>query len=192
MNAYRPFGNRKVLWIAGSSETDRLSTHPTHPAHPTMHRILAAALVSALACRPAEPPAEPITAAPAWSDTAPHQERFVDANGVRLNVLDWGGTGPALVLIHGYGDSPHLYDDIAPALTDQFHVVAYARRGHGKSSGAESYTNAALAADLIAVMDSLGLAKASLVGWSMGGNEITAAAGMYPERVDRIVYLDGA
>jgi pimeloyl-ACP methyl ester carboxylesterase len=41
-------------------------------------------------------------------------------------------------------------------------------------------------------MDSLGIAKASLAGWSMGGNEITAAAGLYPDRVERIVYLDGA
>ena len=157
-----------------------------------MHRFLAVALISALAaCRPAETPAPP-PPPPAWTDAATHKERFVEANGVRLNVLDWGGTGPALILIHGYGDSPHVFDDIAPALTDRFHVVAYARRGHGKSSSAESYSNAALAGDLIAVMDSLGIAKASLAGWSMGGNEITAAAGMYPDRVERIVYLDGA
>lgn len=148
-------------------------------------------ILALAACRPAEPPPEP-AATPAWSDAARHEQRFVDANGVRLHVLDWGGSGPALVLIHGYGDSPHVYDDIAPAFTDQFRVVAYARRGHGKSSSAESYTNAALAGDLIAVMDSLGIAKASLAGWSMGGNEITAAAGSYPDRIDRIVYLDGA
>lgn len=96
------------------------------------------------------------------------------------------------MLVHGYGDSPHVYDDIAPAFTPNFHVVSYARRGHGKSSGADSYSNAALAADLVAVMDSLGIAKAHLAGWSMGGNEITAVAGAYPNRVEKIVYLDGA
>ena len=135
------------------------------------------------------PPAE-TAAAPAWRDSAPHTERFVEANGARLNVMDWGGSGPALILIHGYGDSPHVFDDFAPALADSFHIVAYARRGHGKSTATESFSNATLAADLIAVMDSLGIAKASLAGWSMGGNEITAAAGLYPDRIDKIVYLD--
>jgi pimeloyl-ACP methyl ester carboxylesterase len=141
------------------------------------------------ACRPAEPPSD-AAAPPAWEDPASHAERFVTAIGVRLHVLDWGGTGPALVLIHGYGDSPHIFDDFVPALGGRFRVVAYARRGHGKSSGADDFSNTALAADLIAVMDSLGIARASLAGWSMGGNEITAAAGMYPDRVERIVYLD--
>lgn len=159
-----------------------------------MRRLLALSVLTLTACAPAEQPAEKSTAAatPAWSDAATHQERFVETNGVRLNVLDWGGTGPALVLVHGYGDSPHVFDDIAPLFTDRFHVVAYARRGHGKSSGGESFSSATLAADLMGVMDSLGIAKANLAGWSMGGNEITAAAGLYPDRVEKIVYLDGA
>jgi pimeloyl-ACP methyl ester carboxylesterase len=146
-------------------------------------------LLAAIACRPDQPPADAAVES-VWRDPAPHAERFVDANGVRLHVLDWGGTGPALVLIHGYGDTPHIFDDFVPALGGQFRVVAYARRGHGRSSSAEDYSNAALAGDLIAVMDSLGIARASLAGWSMGGNEITAAAGMFPDRVDRIIYLD--
>ncbi len=159
-----------------------------------MRRLFALSVLALTACAPAEQPAETpaATVTPAWSDASTHQERFVETNGARLNVLDWGGTGPALVLVHGYGDSPHVFDDIAPSFTDRFHVVAYARRGHGKSSGGESYSNATLAADLKGVMDSLGIAKANLAGWSMGGNEITAAAGLYPDRVEKIVYLDGA
>ncbi len=157
-----------------------------------MHRIFAVILIITLACRPAEPPPEPAAATPAWSDASAHTERFVETNGVRLQVLDWGGSGPALILIHGYGDSPHVFDEIAPAFTNQFRVVAYARRGHGGSSGGESFSNATLAADLLGIMDSLGIAKASLAGWSMGGNEITAAAGSQPDRVEKIVYLDGA
>lgn len=146
-------------------------------------------VVLAAACsRAADAP--PADTAAIWRDLTPHTERWVQADGARLHVLDWGGTGPALILIHGYGDSPHVFDDFAPALAESFRIVAYARRGHGKSSSAESYSNADLALDLITVMDSLGIAKASLAGWSMGGNEITAAAGLYPERVEKIVYLD--
>jgi pimeloyl-ACP methyl ester carboxylesterase len=162
-----------------------------------MYRMLALSILAVAACRPADQTSEKsaeksANAPPAWSDASAHKESFVQANGARLNVLDWGGTGPALVLVHGYGDSPHVYDDIAPAFTNKFHVVSYARRGHGKSSSAESYSNASLAGDLITVMDSLGISKAYLAGWSMGGNEITAAAGTYPNRVEKMVYLDGA
>ena len=156
-----------------------------------MNRPLTLCLLSLAACRPADRAADTAATATVWSDAAAHQERFIEANGVRLNVLDWGGTGPALILIHGYGDSPHAFDDLAPAFTDRFRVVAYARRGHGKSSGGESFTNETLAADLVAVMDSLGIAKANLAGWSMGGNEITAVAGLFPDRVEKLVYLEG-
>jgi alpha-beta hydrolase superfamily lysophospholipase len=68
-----------------------------------------------------------------WSDLAPHKSGFVIANGIRLNYLDWGVSGPALVLIHGCGNNLHLFDDLASALTDRFCVIAYARRGHGRS-----------------------------------------------------------
>jgi pimeloyl-ACP methyl ester carboxylesterase len=127
-----------------------------------------------------------------WSDAAPHKSGFVTANGIRLNYLDWGGSGAALILIHGATTSPHAFDDLASAFTDRFRVVAYARRGHGQSDAKEPYDGATLTEDLRGMMDALGIAKAHLAGWSMGGNEITAMAGTHPKRVDRIVYLDAA
>ena len=155
-----------------------------------MYRRLAVCLLTLAACRPAGRAADSAAATSPWRDAAAHRERFVETNGVRLYVLDWGGSGPALILIHGYGDSPHAFDDIAPKFADRFRVVAYARRGHGRSSSGESFSNTTLAMDLIGVMDSLGIAKANLAGWSMGGSEITAAAALYPDRVEKIVYLD--
>jgi len=128
----------------------------------------------------------------AWSDAAPHSSGFVNASDVRLHYLDWGGSGPTLILIHGYGDNPHVFDDLAPAFTDSFRVVAYARRGHGRSGKAGPFETATLTEDLRTLMDSLHITRAHLAGWSMGGNEITMMAGRHPERVDRIVYLDGA
>jgi len=117
---------------------------------------------------------------------------FVTANGVQLQYIDWGGSGPALILIHGLGFNPHYFDDLAPAFTDRFRVVAYARRGHGQSEAKGPYDTATLTEDLRALMDGLGITKAHLAGHSMGGDEITAMAGTHPERVDRIVYLDAA
>ena len=128
----------------------------------------------------------------AWSDTSPHKSGFITANGIRLHYLDWGGSGPTLILIHGYRNNPHLFDDLAPAFTDCFRVIAYARRGHGQSEAKGPYDTATLTEDLRSLMDGLGIAKAHLAGFSMGGDEITAMAGTHPERVDRIVFLDAA
>jgi pimeloyl-ACP methyl ester carboxylesterase len=127
-----------------------------------------------------------------YIDPATHRSGFVTSNGVRLNYLDWGGPGPALILISGAFSNPHIFDDLSPAFTDRFRVVAYARRGHGQSEAKEPYDTSTLTEDLRGLMDGLGITKAHLAGWSMGGNEITAMAGTYPERVDRIVYLDAA
>jgi len=66
-----------------------------------------------------------------WTDTAAHKSAFVTVNGIRMNYLDWGGNKPVLILIHGFQDNPHVFDDLAPAFTDHFRVIAYARRGHG-------------------------------------------------------------
>jgi pimeloyl-ACP methyl ester carboxylesterase len=127
-----------------------------------------------------------------WSDQSNHKSSFLNINGIRLNYLDWGGKGPTLILIHGYADNPHVFDDLAPAFADKFRVIAYARRGHGLSDTTGTYSSSTLTEDLHGLMDSLGIAKANLAGWSMGGNEITDMAVKYPDRVGRIIYLEGA
>ena len=127
-----------------------------------------------------------------WVDTSPHTEGFVKVNGVALEYLDWGGAGEVLILIHGSGDNPHVFDDLAPEFTDRFHVIAYARRGHGRSQARPPYDTATLTDDLRGLMDALRIPRASLIGWSFGGNEITAMAALHPDRVDKLVYLDAA
>lgn len=119
------------------------------------------------------------------------REAFATVNGIRLHYMDWGGTGPALILVHGMGDSPHIFDNLAPAFSRDFRVIAYARRGHGQSDAPDGpYEIAALLEDLRQLLDILGIAKAHLLGWSMGGNEITEFAGRYPERTLKLVYLE--
>lgn len=127
-----------------------------------------------------------------WTDPSPHVSRFVGTQGIQINYLDWGGSGTPLLLLHGIGDNPHAFDDLAPAFTDRFHVIAPARRGHGLSENKPPYDTETLTEDLRGFMDELRIPRAHLAGWSMGGNEITAMAGLYPERVVRLVYLDAA
>jgi non-heme chloroperoxidase len=134
-----------------------------------------------------------------WVDPSAKHIRFISvpakAGGtVRLEVVDWGGRGQALVLLAGLGESGHIYNDIAPRLTDRFRVIALTRRGHGASSRADSstYVLDTLVADIRAVMDSLQLTRASLIGHSIAGAEITRFAARFPDRVDKLVYLDAS
>ena len=134
-----------------------------------------------------------------WTDTSASHVRFIAVPGpagkdIRLEVIDWGGRGPAVVMLAGLGESGHIYNDLAPRLTDQFRVIALTRRGHGASSHADSSTCVldTLAADIAAVMDSLRLKRASLIGHSIAGAEITRFAARWPERTDKLVYLDAS
>ena len=134
-----------------------------------------------------------------WVDPSTKHVRFIAVPGqggkqVQLEVIDWGGRGPALLLLAGLGESGHIYNDLAPGLTDRFRVIALTRRGHGISSGADSSTCVldTLVADIVAVMDSLQLERASLIGHSIAGAEITRFAARWPDRTDKLVYLDAS
>jgi non-heme chloroperoxidase len=134
-----------------------------------------------------------------WVDPSTKHVRFIAVPGqagthVQLEVIDWGGRGPALLLLAGLGESGHIYNDLAPGLTDGFRVVALTRRGHGASSRADSSTCVLdmLVADIAAVMDSLQLKRASLIGHSIAGAEITRFAARWPDRTDKLVYLDAS
>lgn len=131
---------------------------------------------------------------PPYVDPSPHTAGFVTTkDGINLHCLDFGGTGEALVLLAGAGNSAHVFDEFAPQLTNLFHVYAFTRRGFGESSQPRSgYDTATLAEDIRTILDGLKITKAHLVGHSLAGTEITYFAGKYPERVLRIVYLDAA
>ena len=147
--------------------------------------ILLAAAAALFACLSDTKPTEEVPASEVPGDS------FVTVNGVRIKYLDWGGTGQALVLIHGVDESPHAFDHLAAELRNDFRVIAYARRGHAHSDAPDGpYDNATLVEDLRQLLDSLGIAETNLLGWSMGGNEITEFAGRYPQRTRKLVYLE--
>jgi pimeloyl-ACP methyl ester carboxylesterase len=127
-----------------------------------------------------------------WQDPSKHRVQFVTVEpGVRLEVVDWGGSGRALVLLTGSGNTAHVFDDFAGKLTGIAHVYGITRRGFGASSHPESgYTDQRLADDVLQVLDSLKLVGPVLVGHSMGGNELTTLASQHPDRVSGLVYMD--
>ena len=122
-----------------------------------------------------------------------YQDRFIVANGARLYVADWGGNGPVLLFMPGFGNGAHIFDSLAPAFVDRFHVAALTPRGFPPSDAPDSgYTIRQLAADVSVVLDSLHATKAVLAGHSISGAVITRFAQDYPNRLLAAVYLDGA
>lgn len=129
-----------------------------------------------------------------WRDPSKHSVQFVTVqDGVRLEVLDWGGSGRPVVLLAGYLTA-HAYDDFAPKLATTCHVYGITRRGYGASSRPDSgYTAQASADDVLKVLDALKLnALPVLVGHSFGGQDLSALGAQHSERIAGLVYLNSA
>jgi len=117
---------------------------------------------------------------------------FVDALGVRVHVRDTGPRGaPAVVLLHGFASSLQTWDDWARDLERDHRVIRYDMPGFGLTGADPSgdYTDARAMAVLLALLDRLGVARASLIGHSMGGRIAWSFASLHPERVDRLVLV---
>ena len=124
---------------------------------------------------------------------AEHQVKFLQGSTHnKLEVLDWGGEGQAIIFLTGLGNSGHVFDEFAPRFTDRFHVYAVSRRGYGASEPSTGYDMKTLTDDILAVMDSLQIEKVIFAGHSIAGDEMSKLAVLYPSRVDKIIYLDAA
>jgi non-heme chloroperoxidase len=122
-------------------------------------------------------------------------EQFVPVEPeVKLQVLDWGGTGRPLVFLSGLGDDAHIYDKFAPKLTEKYHVYGITRRGFGASSkpvpGSGNYNADRLGDDVLAVIDALKIDRPVLVGHSIAGEELSSVGSRHPEKVSGLIYLD--
>jgi pimeloyl-ACP methyl ester carboxylesterase len=130
----------------------------------------------------------------ACRDTTPHKTRFVRVErGVELEVVDWGGENKpqTMVLLTGLGDNAHVFDGFAQQFTDYFHVIGITRRGFAPSSQPKNgYDVETRARDDIAVLDALRIGRATFVGHSLAGSELTKLGELYGNRVDKLVFLD--
>lgn len=98
----------------------------------------------------------------------------------------WDGPadGPVLVLSNSLMSNLSMWDDTVPALVDTYRVLRYDKRGHGQSTVTPGpYSIASLSADLIGLMDALGIAKAHVAGLSMGGMISQYVGANHPDRV---------
>ncbi|HKB10445.1 MAG TPA: alpha/beta hydrolase [Vicinamibacterales bacterium] len=128
----------------------------------------------------------------AWKDPAVHTVQFVTVDrNVKLEVLDFGGSGRPLVFLAGLGNTAHVFDRFAPKFTATHHAYAVTRRGFGDSSAPpDGYAADRLGDDVLAVLDALKLARPALAGHSIAGEELSSIASRHPDRVSGLVYLD--
>jgi pimeloyl-ACP methyl ester carboxylesterase len=147
--------------------------------------VLALFLGLALVLR-REPPPGPTGA---WLATAGLAPRFETIGGVRLRYVR-AGSGPAVVLLHGFASSIVTWRDTMPLLARSHDVVAVDFPGFGESEIRPDLPPSAYPRLVVGLMDRLGIARASLVGNSMGGGVAVVVAGRHPDRVDRLVLID--
>jgi non-heme chloroperoxidase len=119
------------------------------------------------------------------------RSRMILVNDVKLQYLDWGGEGRALIFLAGFANTPHFFDPLARQFSHRFHVLGLTRRAHGESEQPEDgYDIDTLASDIVGFMDALEIGSAVLVGHSFAGREMAYLAANHPDRVDRLVFLD--
>ena len=113
--------------------------------------------------------------------------------GTELVYWTWAGAGPPTLLLHGIGNYGRYWDLFAGAIAGRLPLIAPDARGHGESGRpAEGYAPADFAADALAVLDRLDIARAVVVGHSMGGLHSITLAARHPERVQALVIVDAS
>ena len=119
-------------------------------------------------------------------------DRYAAANGIRIHLLDHFGGDPPIVLLPGITANLHNFDGlIAAGLAPRFRVVGLDLRGRGLSDKpAQGYSIAEHAADVVGVLDTLGLERVVLGGHSFGALLTAFIAARYPERVSRCIFID--
>ncbi len=123
---------------------------------------------------------------------APAPSRFVSVLGVRLHVRDTGPRdAPALIMLHGFGSSLHTWEPWAQALETRYRVIRLDLPGAGLTGADPSgdYSDERGVRIVTALMDQLGVPRATLIGHSMGGRLAWRMAADVPARVDKLVLV---
>jgi pimeloyl-ACP methyl ester carboxylesterase len=116
------------------------------------------------------------------------------AHGLKLHYLDWGNEGaPLLLLLHGMRDHARSWDWTARALRHRWRVIAPDLRGHGDSQWSPdgAYLSPYHMLDIAGLVDTLGPEPFSIVAHSFGGNVSARYAALFPDRVRKLVLVDG-
>lgn len=121
---------------------------------------------------------------------SPYESSFVEARGIRLHYLDFGGSGPPLLLLHGVHGTAANFAGFAPRFSDRYRTLALTRRGWGESESPPwGYDVATQAEDVLAFLDAMGIGKVVLISNSRSP-ELLYIAEHHAERLLGLVFLD--
>ena len=122
----------------------------------------------------------------------PRSRRIEGSDGLSIHLLEWSEAGTPLVLVHGFGNEAHIWDDFAPLVAPHYRCIALDLRGHGDSDHDEGrrYDYEHHVADVEAVTAALGIERLVLIGHSFGGRTSTFFAAKHPERMAGLVIVD--
>lgn len=121
------------------------------------------------------------------------EEKYIETNGIELAYADSPGDGPTVILTHGLTANLHSYAGLIKAGlgADEMRVILVDLRGRGRSDKPDSgYSMADHAADIIGLMDGLGIEKAVVGGHSFGGLLTIYMANHFPERIEKMIIID--
>jgi len=123
------------------------------------------------------------------------ESRYYHSQRLKLHYVVWGGNGakPPILLIHGNRDHARNWDSVARRLVDHYTVYAPDLRGHGDSDWAigGQYSLPEFVLDTAALVDVLGQERLAVMGHSLGGAVALQFAGVYPNRVRKVVSVEG-
>jgi pimeloyl-ACP methyl ester carboxylesterase len=125
----------------------------------------------------------------------PFRSEFIDVRGMRTHVCHWGREGaPKIFMVHGWMDVGASFQFVVDCLQGDWHVIAPDWRGFGlsQSNGSDTYWFPDYVADLDALLRHYQPdGQVNLLGHSMGGNVVSLYAGIRPERIRRLINLEG-
>ncbi len=118
--------------------------------------------------------------------------KTVAGHGVKIQLVQWGDEGKPILCIHGITANCRCWDVMASNLSSDHRVIAMDLRGRGRSESPDSgYSIEHHCKDILAILNDLGLEKAVLMGHSLGAFIALAFGAQHPDRVDRIILVDG-
>lgn len=124
----------------------------------------------------------------------PQSLRVPGSDGIEIHLLRWSDEGVPVILVHGFGNEAHIWDDFAPVIADTYEVLAMDLRGHGDSAWDDQgrYDYPDHQADLEAVVNGFGFERVVLVGHSLGGRVCIRYAAAHQDQVAGLVIVDSA
>lgn len=124
----------------------------------------------------------------------PRSRHLSGTDGLPLHLLEWSEQGVPFLLLHGFGNEAHIYDDFAPHVAPYYRTLALDLRGHGDSGHdpQQRYDYEYHVADLERATEALGIERLVLLGHSLGGRIAMRFAGKHPERMAGLVLVDSA